>query len=332
MIEALMADLDRNAILARRALLISAALAGVSCTTGGSQTDPPPPEPAVGEEGPPPVIVEPPPAGEEGGEVGEGARPSWSEVMAKAPPLEVPQDLDSGERERLQSQAASTRSRYEELGKIWETLPSCAPSQAECEAWAEAVDMIQQMTDRGFGPLCGYSHTVTNTYLERQSVHRAYIAQLAQQLLADLDDAVVARANPEDSEAWKGTRARLDQPSAQPCLSCAAPTLEPVTGAVEFELGSAALSDASKSMLEGVHMLHVANRSYGGKLVVRGHASTAEDVGVAQARADAVAAELVKLGVKRKQIEVRSYGASLLITNRAEEDQRNCRVDFEVVE
>ena len=328
-----MADLDRNAILARRALFVSAALASVACTTGGNQTDPPPPEPASGEEGsPPPVIVEPPPSEQEGGEVGEGARPSWSEVMAKAPPLEVPDSLDSGERERLQSQAANHRSRYEELGKIWETLPTCAPSQAECEAWAEAIDLIQQMTERGFGPMCGYSHTVTNTYLERQSVHRAYIAQLAQQLLADLDDAVVARANPEDSEAWKATRGRLDQPRPQPCLSCAAPTLEPVTGAVEFELGSAQLSDASKNLLESVRSLHTANQNYGGKLVVRGHASAAEDASLAQARADAVVAELVKLGIKRKQIEVRSFGASLLITTSAEEDQRNCRVDFEVIE
>ena len=134
------------------------------------------------------------------------------------------------------------------------------------------------------------------------------------------------------SSAPLGSGSHNECTSSSPPFARRAKSSMRTGGRAKATPGSAQLGDAQRAALERVRSIHAANQQHGGRLVVRGHASAAEDAGLAQARADAVVAELLKLGVGRKQLELRSFGAGLLITNAADEDSRNCRVDFEVIE
>lgn len=324
-----MGNHDRDAILARRALFISTALAGFACTAHEPPTEPGPESvdsPKVVVEAPNPVVNDERPA--------DGERMSWSEVMAGAPPLDVPAGLTKSERDLLTGLASFESGRYDGLGKIWTALPECSPSEAQCDAWAKAIAAIEDATDNGWGAMCGYSPEVTNTYLERHKAHERYLQRISEMLLADLDAAIEARANPADSEAWSSQRMQLGM-GPRACLSCIAPTAEPITDAIPFGVGEAQLSKSTDidSRLQLAHSMHEHNRQYKAKLIIRGHASAdeANPEPLARQRAEAVAAALIDLGVDRRHIEVRSYGATLPITNDPAEAALNRRVDFEVV-
>jgi outer membrane protein OmpA-like peptidoglycan-associated protein len=320
-----MHDHDRNAILARRALFISTALAGLACTTHEPPEQPyPQPEHTVAphevEE------VEDNPVREQ---PGDGARPSWSEIMAAAPPLDVPAGLTEPEAELLSWVESNVRNKYAELEKVWTALPACAPSQADCEGWAASVQAIMTAQPDG-GPLCGYPAEVTNTFIERERAHDAYLQRIGELLLADLDAAAKAHTAAADVEAWNGMR--LGRMSPRPCLSCARPTAEPVTVGVSFDDGQAALSAKAKDdVLKRVVEIHSQNGK--ARLIVRGHADPSEPDpdGLAKRRAQAVATELIGLGIRKADLDVRSYGAKLLLTRDAAQAEQNRRVDFEVV-
>jgi hypothetical protein len=189
---------DRDAILARRALFISAALTGLACTTHErrEQPDSKPEQSAV-----------------------EGRRPSWSRIMAAAPRLDVPKGSSESETESLTRLESKMRGRYAELEKVWNTLPTCAPSQAECEAWAASVVAIIT-AQHDWGPLCGGSPPQrTNTYREHERAHEAYLRLIGDLLLADLDAAAKAHGGAADVTAWGELRAKVMNPP-RPCLSC----------------------------------------------------------------------------------------------------------------
>jgi outer membrane protein OmpA-like peptidoglycan-associated protein len=318
-----MSDHDRDAILARRALFISTALAGLACTT---HEPPEQPDSQTDQH----VVA---PSEDEGEPVkpSAGTRPPWAEVMAAAPPLDVPKGLSKSETEMLTALESRMRWMYAELEKIWTTLPLCAPSQAECEAWAASVQVIMS-TQESWDALCGYSPAMTNTYLEREGAHQAYLRQVGDLLLADLDAAAKAHIAAADVAAWNDLRASLAMGQPQPCLSCVAPTAEPVIERVSFESGQDALVGNASEVLGRVAQIHKGNRKT--KLIVRGHADPGEPDpdGLAKRRAEAVAAGLIQLGVRKADLDVRSYGASLPVTSDPAKAEQNRRVDFEVVE
>jgi outer membrane protein OmpA-like peptidoglycan-associated protein len=316
-----MDDHDRDAILARRALFISAALAGLACTTHEppEQPDPQPDQHAVA-----PNEVEGDPV-----RPTDGSRPSWSEIMAAAPPLEVPQGLSKSETELLNGLASSMRGRYAELEKVWTTLPGCAPSQADCEAWAASVQAVMNTT-LDWGALCGHTPETTSTYVERERAHEAYLRKVGDMLLADLDVAAKAHTAAADVAAWNDMR-ESTLVSPHPCLSCMAPTAEPVLERVSFDDGQAApAAQVQDEVLARVAEIHENNRKT--RLIVRGHADPGEPDpnGLAKRRAEAVAAALIQLGVRKAELDVRSYGASLPLTRDAAQAEQNRRVDFEV--
>lgn len=324
-----MTDHDRDAILARRALFITTALASLACTVHDAPEQPDPtPQTEPAELAPREVEGEPiasvPP--------GDGTRPAWSEIVAAIPPLEVPKGLTESETNLLTGLEANMRARYAELETIWTTLPSCAPSQAECTAWAESVRVITDgQTD--WGALCGHSPQTTSTYLERERVHVAYLQEVGALLLADLEAAAKARTA-ADLAAWEQLRSdAMSRP--HPCLSCMAPSAEPVLERVAFDADQPVASTASinDGVLERVAQIHAQNRGRKARLIVRGHADPSEPDPdeLAKRRAQAVAAALIQLGVKKAELDVRSYGASLPLTLDAAAAERNRRVDFEVV-
>lgn len=320
-----MHDHDRDAILARRALFITTALAGLACTTHEppEQPDPRPEQHVVA-----PIEVEDNPVREQ---PSDGARPSWSELMAAAPPLDVPAGLSKREAELLSGLESHVRSKYAELEKVWTALPGCAPSQADCEGWTKSVEAIL-MTQSDTGPLCGYSPEVTSTFIERERAHDAYLQRIGELLLADLDAAAQAHTAAADVGAWTDLRAGVMQGQPRPCLSCVRPVAQAVTERVSFDDGQAALAvDATSDVLRHVVEIHRDNGN--ARLIVRGHADPSEPDpdGLAKRRAEAVAAELIGLGVRKAELDVRSYGAKLLLTRDAAQAEQNRRVDFEVV-
>jgi outer membrane protein OmpA-like peptidoglycan-associated protein len=320
-------DQDRNAILARRALFISAALAGIGCTTHSSPNEPEPTESVE----PPKVVLELPSGATK--RPTDGERPSWAEILAGAPPLDVPEGLTASERALLTNLAENQRGSYEALGKIWSALPECSPSAADCQDWTEAIEIIRNTAYDNWGPLCGYIPEMTYTYLQRERAHQRYRQRIADMLLADLDAAVDARTNPADIEAWRTQRAQLLDEAPRPCLSCVAPTAVPITEAILFATGDATLSGADPVLLMSVFATQQRNRHHKAKLIVRGHASPSETdpESLARQRAQAVADALIASGADARHIEVRSYADALPISNDPAEAELNSRVDFEVV-
>jgi outer membrane protein OmpA-like peptidoglycan-associated protein len=318
-----MHDHDRDAILARRALFISTALAGLACTT---HEPPEQPDPQTEQHAVAPHEVEGDPV-----QPTDGTRPPWSEIMAAVPPLDVPKGLSKSETDLLTGLESSMRGRYAELEKVWTTLPACAPSQADCEAWAASVQAV--MTAQiDWGALCGYMPETTSTYLERERAHEDYLRQIGDLLLADLDAAAKALTAAADVAAWNELRASmLGQP--HPCLSCMAPTAEPVIERVSFDDGQAVLAaHMTDDVLARVAEIHKTNRKT--RLIIRGHADPSEPDpdGLAKRRAEAIATVLIQLGVRKAELDVRSYGASLPLTRDAARAEQNRRVDFEVVQ
>jgi outer membrane protein OmpA-like peptidoglycan-associated protein len=308
-----MHDDDREAILARRALFISAALAGLGCTSHEPAAEL---DPVVDQQ----PVVRPgqPLAGS-----GDGKRPSWAEVMAGAPPLDVPEGLTKREQELLTRLRGDMQRRYETIEQIWTELPTCRPSAADCEDWAAAVTAIAD-AEEDYGPLCGPSPEVNYTFVARKRAHLAYVSEIATLLLADLDALALAL---RDQTAWEQQRGRSGA-RPEPCLSCARPSAFPVTDAIAFDAGQGTLTTKQDYVLDGVVRTHAKN----GKalLIVRGHADASEANAdtLARERAEVVAKALIGRGINEGDIEVRSYGTKLPI--RRESSELNRRVDFEV--
>ena len=315
-----MSDFDRDAILARRAMFISAALAGLACTSPWAELEaqaptqpeaPAEPERSVEPEGP----VEPEPAPyfppRDESLRGAGPRPLWSEVIANVPPLDVPEQLDLSEAER---------ERYERIAPHWDLLPT--PDSKSCEDWTEArMQVAALLAHRGS---CGPGLTATHTLMERYRLHAQYVKELAEFVLPEFDAALDSTC-PDDRRVRRLPRA---------CLSCIGREAKPIIAALSFDVDEAALGEdeASAQVLELVRATHESNRREGVRLIVRGHADPGEPEpeAIARARAEAVVARLVELGLAEHELDVRVYASQLPITRDPTRAALNRRVDFEL--
>ena len=323
-----MDDHDRDAILARRSMLISAALAGLACTSPPAPSrdlEPEPPDERgpelVVEAHPTPVASPQKPPTHESLRT-EGPRPPWSEVLANTPPLDVPEHLDLSEdaRRRLEYLASSGRERYERFAPYWDALPT--PDAKDCDQWLEGRKLVGGLTREE--ATCGPAPTTTHTFVERARLHDQYIAELAEFALPEFDAAI---------QSLCPLRRAKRMPRA--CLSCFQPTLVAIIAALPFTTGEAQLerNDAIDATFETVISNHRHNRREGARLLVRGHADPGEDqpVALARARAEAVVAMLVRLGLAADELEVRAYAADLPISRDPRRAALNRRVDFEVL-
>lgn len=323
-----MGDIDRNAILARRALFVSTALAGLSCTTheapatqAGDKTDKT--EQTTKVEAPPSTHQNPTAAPTR-------QRPSWDEVMAAAPPIDVPEGVSGHEREMLQDLARGVTAKYEQLHAVWEITPDCAPTRSECVAWSKAVEaMLEAWPDHG--PLCGVAPDWTDTLEQRGREHDDYLIQLRELLLVDLDAAAKHWSEP-DAVAWAGLRVPLEQGPPRPCLKCARPDVHAVLVSVPFGEGvtSVGTDAAALAAVQRARQIMVDENGPNVRVSVRGHADAGEADAerVARERAESVAAYLIGAGMPKANVEVRSYGSKLPVSR---ESKANRRVDFQVL-
>lgn len=323
---------DRDAILARRALFISTALAGLACTGSKSAAEGEPPA-AVSEAGEP-APPEPPAVPEPDA--------SWAEVMAAAPPLNIPEGVGERERNLLQTLVMVQEGKLAKLEAMWSAQPECGADAKDCEAWAKLVEQldpfIEDDSDRGVFGGCDVAVGETGTVRARWAAHGRFQAAVVSRLEAHLER--VARHYGEPSaQAWRGQVMGARAPKPMPCLSpCARSAFTDELAQLPFAKDSAALAFDEPELqiqlqLDGLMQRHRGSFAAEAVLVVRGHAdpSEAEPEALAKQRAEAVVAWLVEAGVDAARLEAVGMGARYPIEQGAAGLEHNPRVDFELI-
>lgn len=325
-------NVDRDAILARRALFVSTALAGLACTSASSVSKPEPDASARVAQG-----ASGPAEGSLETEEAAPAQRPWSELMTGAPPRDIADELPAREREHLKIQVRGLEFEYERLRKIWEGVPDCAANDESCTAWAELLTMLEPLHAESFVGGCEQeANGTTGSVYARRAAHSRFQAQLLAQIEQHLST-VAASHGEASAKAWAAQFSMATGPKPMPCLSaCAQPLVMDVLMQVPFAAGSSAIVLESsnpqvKVMLDAV--LRTLRGYLPGKLVVRGHAdpSEAEPEALAAARAQAVVAWLVEAGADAAKLEPLSLGARLRVEAGEAGLEHNPRVDFELV-
>jgi outer membrane protein OmpA-like peptidoglycan-associated protein len=319
-----MADdvLDRDAIVARRAVLVTSALAALSCSS---------PEKAAPDAAVDTVAVPLPgsaPSSTSSAVPRDPPASSWASVMQRAPALEVPpagSGVSDHERKALESQAGSLRTAYETLGKVWDQgPPACAPNACEAD-WAAVAKQIAAVEEGLRGPLCGWGEDQPISYIERDGAHRSFLREQAG-ALSDRFSEAAAKAGQKAS--WEAIR--RGGVIAHPCLSCLAPPPR-VFDWIGFADGSVTIDASGTSLLERVKQMLTSNATM--RLSIRGHADAAEagdKAALAKRRAEAIRTWLTTNGVAANRLEVVGLGTALpIVSAKASDRGSNRRVDFE---
>lgn len=319
-------DADSDAILARRALLLSTALAGVfvgACSGNpDAQTDPSN------------TIVVPPPGSASATTVGSSierkgsTRVPFSEVIKNAPPLTASAALNPAERQQLEEQAKMFAPLYEKLERLWENAPvDCPLSKETCQPeWERTIKGLEEITPSLEGPLCGWGAQQKNGYIARDASHKHFLHRTITALKTELQQAAER----------SGARARFEEMNKarvimMPCLSCMAPSPR-IEETLPFAAEDATISSAAQQALERIKGMLVGTPNL--VVEVRGHVDPLEKTdatALARARAEAVYDWLVRNGVPSKRMNVVVMGSNLPIDSSATPEGRavNRRVDFQ---
>lgn len=320
---------DLEAILARRALLVSTALAALSCSSPeGPTTETPTSSTATATVTSTTVATgsasKPPPA-----------IASWDEALKAAPPRGIPASMTKLEKQQFEWLENQLTSEYDAVKAVYTGAPGCDAADPDCRAaWREVGAKAKAMYDatRGSGVGgCGSANGETASLMGRRNQHRQYLLKLigdAEQHLTD----TAASFSPQGEQEWRKLLANAKQVPPMPCLSpCPMPDVRIIWNSIPFAEGSSALAaqDPAKATLKQLATDFKTNQKPA-RLIVRGHADPSEPKPqeLALARAKAVAAELVAAGMDKASIEIFSYGSDLPIS-RTSGDNR--RVDFEAV-
>lgn len=322
---------DRDAIIARRALLLSTALAALSCSSSGEGTAPPDPPGIAGTSQPSTTTKVRLPA----------PLPPWAEIAAKIPPRTVPASVDAKERQRLESIEKESETKYQALQALWTSVPSCDPTQPPCRpAWQTASERLKALLDVMRDPLiapCDTESGRTATVIGRRNAHSQYIQSLMLQFKEHLR-ATATAFGPLAEQQWQKLEADALKPPPMPCLSpCPLPEVQSILDTFLFAKNVATLDGNDpmvKLRIETIVKLFQSNRAKS-KIVVRGHAEATEDnpVELAAQRAKSVTELLVLAGVSKGLAVTKSFGADLPLAHPTEADvlSENRRVDFETV-
>lgn len=310
-------DIDRELILARRAIFVTTALAAIGCSPQAS----PQHQPDTGSAAP--LSSAPSTAQPSAQMPAQTARlRTWDEVSAEAPPLAVATSLpaaDKGDLEQLRGELTPV---YDALAAVWGKTPTDCPPKDCREKWEAAAAAIQAARDALKPGLCGDWGGMG--YRQRTVEHRAFLAKVTKELEVGLADVAMSHG---DATTWPKMVNR--PPPPQPCLDCAMPEDPGVVGqhgllAVLFESNASALTPKAEVDLDAVPLDK--------PLVIRGHADPGETdaATLARARAESVKKALVKKGAKAANLTVLSLGADLPIASSKspEGKAKNRRVDF----
>ncbi len=326
---------DRDAILARRALFLTTALAAVHCaaphdggvapsasaTATGSPTATATPSATSARDAPPKL-------------------PPFAEVVSGAPPLGVPAGIKEAEKQRLVYLEADVKRDLEALRLVWERAPSCDAAAPDCRPeWRELGAFAKALYEQTRAPFfggCGATAGETASLTARRAAHNRYVTELIARVEQHLT-AVAASFSPQGEQEWLRLMANAKKPPPMPCLSpCAMPDVSAVLAHVPFARDQSALrkdDPTMKAALEQALGVHKAQRKPA-KLIVRGHADAGEKdaVELAKARAKGVAEHLISQGLAKDRVEWVGLGVDYPIerTDRGDDRPENRRVDFDV--
>lgn len=317
---------DRQAILARRAIFMTTALAALSCSSGDAA------RPAIS--GAKSTGVDSSSAPSPSASSTTARKQDWDQRMKLVPPLEVAISIPEPESKELGYLRDAFRRFYLQLETAWVSAPvSCAPKNAACsDLWKQAAELIGRLRDDATpGPCNNPPGTAT---LQRSSVHEAFLLGLLATLETQLGDAARSLGQ---GPSWPALM--NEQAPPRVCLNCSIPERRSLVEqgggplAILFEDGSSALSvSPSAAMTKSLAGIN----STLGPVMVRGHADPEEKgnkEAISKARAQAVLDWLVRNGVDAARLRVMGYAADLPIQTSASADGRavNRRVDFEQV-
>src|SRR5262245_45459902 len=116
---------DRDAILLRRALLVSSALAALQCSASNDGTGGLPTQTSA-------TSVASQAASASGAPDMPAPLPAWKDVLAAAPPRGVPPAVGEAERGYFESQEQVLTDRYAAVQAVWEALPACDAADPSC--------------------------------------------------------------------------------------------------------------------------------------------------------------------------------------------------------
>jgi flagellar motor protein MotB len=337
---------DRQAILARRAIFVTTALAALGCSSQGGQGTP---TSTVAtststviataqttatstSSGSASVATSSPSSTPDAA----GRLASWEKARAAAPPLDVAASLPAREKPELEQVKSEMTRIYDALGKVWQAAPvHCSPKDPKCSAaWQQAATALGDLKDDMRGPLCGWRLGLGA--VERTIAHHGYAGTLISALEAELAAAAEKHGAKAD---WETMRSGAVKPT--PCLKCAPPELGAVT---EHRYGGAPLMvpfadgkvtpDGADAALDA--LVKRMGETKEAVFEVRGHADPAESgdkKSLAKKRAEAVRDALVKKGADKSRLLVVVYADDLPIGSLASDEGRakNRRVDFEAI-
>lgn len=317
---------DRQAILARRAIFMTTALAALSCSAseeGRSVTSRASQAATTSSQSASSAALAP--------AAREERKRDWDARMKLAPPLDVASSIPEPESKELVYLRDRFRDLYQQLEQAWLEAPlSCGPVDAACaERWKQTAALIGKLRDAATPGPC--SQPAGTALAQRSDAHDAFLLSLLAAFDAELAQAARTFGA---QQTWP----KLLESEAPPqvCLNCSVPkprkVTEPLGGvlAILFEEGGATLPSAPTAAMNKA----LASISGVPIVMVRGHADpneTGDREGLSRARAQAVKDWLVKNGVEASRLRVMAYAADLPIQSSATADGRavNRRVDFE---
>jgi len=330
---------DRDAILARRALLLSSALALFHCSpapnpTVSSSVDSVDVPAAIASEAPlPPSSASPSVSAKNPtGPTLPGGK-TWDEAIASAPPFAAGARLPAEERAQFEQMNQGLKARYEEVRAVWEAAKGlCDAAMPECRpAWRALGEKLKTAHDTLRGPrrLCGGGDNPPSIGQSRDE-HLSFLRGRLEEAEKHLAQ-VAAGLSVQSEQEWLKHVANANVSPPMPCLSCMAPSGWPISTVVLFDAGSSTLNAAAETSLarvrEELKQQLAAPNSPVERFEIRGHADPQEKDGdkLSLARAQAVHAWLAKNGLKDPKLVTVAIGPGLAIAAIA---SRNQRVEF----
>lgn len=317
-------DPDLQAILGRRALLLSSALVAIGCSSPQSQDGVAQDGVTTGEVTVPPVPTSTSTATTTTSEARPERFTPFAEAMAEVPPLTVSPGVPAKDKVALDAQAKRFNEVYDKLEKVWRAAPlPCPPAKDVClTELQEAREALRAIKIPDASPLCGWGDS-SNAYIARETAHAAFASGLASKLHAQLTESA-AKAGVKEPTAPTGRIMR-------PCLSCVAPSPR-IHSAILFEPESSGLNAAADQVLAEVKSAITSQPRV--SFEVRGNTDPKEKgdlQALAKARAAAVIDWLVRNGVPSSQLKALSLGAALPVATSVTPDgrARNRRVELE---
>lgn len=309
--------IDRSAILARRALLVSTALASMRCAPAmNTPTDDVGSAQVVLSQVPSAPASSAPPAASGSASAAPSAvedAPSmkWEEVMAAAPDKSAPSTIPAGYRELVDRGDKNFAAIAARVGAVWTGVPGlCDATQPACRpAWRDLGERLKEARDftRGGQALCGGADG-PRSLDARDDRRMAFLRKKLDEAQAHWAK-VAAKVGPLAEQEWQKQVANSNFVPPMPCLSCMAPKVFAPFQTVLFAADTSALdAEATKRIDEVTHGNGPALR-----YEVWAHAAASEKnpAAIAKARGEAVVAALIKKGVKKDRIQLVVIGAGL---------------------